>query len=419
MALTVTSKPPAHTPAYNKQTFDIISTNNAQPNFTYECSIIISATNTNSASASILSSIAPRPDNGRAYYEPQRTIESYCKNEFYPSLLDFQFSLDGAITQISWSVQEKYGTPPVVVGAPTTGSYMVWNAAYNNQEFAPYFYSTGTKAKDLTLAPSLTDKIIYNQKYLFKTWHIGFSSRILYRMYITATDAFGNATSSVIENGFSTINSYKRNYIILNCSPYGLNNFTGSVISGTPGAIIPVGTVQYTFFFLDNAGPPNISSNTYTVNIDEYCSKFNKYVLHFLNRLGNYDSFTFNMLSRSTSEKQIQDYKKLIFERTANPPGYYNYSKDKLNYTTVITNKISLNTDWITDVQSVWLKELFMSPDVYLEVLDDTAVVGDQSALYSVEVTNKNYETKMKVNDKLIQIPVELEYILEDVRQRG
>lgn len=412
MALTINSKPTTHTPAYNHQTFVISSSNSSQTNFTYQCSVVISATNTSAASASIVDELAPRPDNSRAYYNPQRTIEGYCHNEFYPTILDFQFSLNGAITEITYTIQEKYGTPPTLQGVASTGTYYVWNAAYTAPDFVDFTYAAGTVAKDLTLSPSLTDTISINQKYLFKSWNIGFSTRQLYRMTIVSYNAAGAIIQNVIiSNQYATISTYKRNYLMFNASPYGINNTTATIIYQlNPGALIPATTASYQFYFQDNAGPPNVSSNVNIVNIDEGCGRYSRNVLHFLNRLGNYDSFTFDLLSRNTAEKKDTTYKKLIFEGT-NPPGYYKYSKDEYNYSTVITNKIVLNSDWITDAQAIWLKDLLMSPDVYLE--------DSSGTLYSIKITDKTYETKMKVNDKLSNITINAEYTLEDIRQRA
>jgi len=410
MALTIQSKPVLYTAAYNHQTFVISSTNSAQANFTYQCSVVVAATVASAASGSIVDELAPRPDNSRAYYNPQRTVEGYCKNEFYPTILDFQYSLNGAITKITYSIQEKYGTPPTLQGSASTGTYYVWNAAYQAPDFVDFTYTLGVKAKELTLAPSYANTISINQKYLFKSWHLGTCSTIIYEMNIVAYDAAGNATASVLRNQFSTRSNYATDYIIINVSPYGLNNYTGIISSGTPGSIIPANTVRYTMECYDNAGSPAQTTETHTVYIDEGCGRYSRYVMHFLNRLGNYDCFTFDKVSRSTAEKKDSSYKKLIFEGT-NPPAYYKYSKDEVNYSTVVTNKITLNSDWITDLEAVWLKDLIMSPDVYLE--DSSGV------LYSVKITDKSYETKKKDTDKLTSITINAEYTLEDIRQRG
>jgi len=106
------------------------------------------------------------------------------------------------------------------------------------------------------------------------------------------------------------------------------------------------------------------------------------------------------------------DYKKLPFKTTASYDYLYsNDLADEINYSTIITNKVQLNSNWITEAQSTQLIDLFMSPDVKYE--------DENGNLYAVRVSDKDYEIKTKKNDHLIQIMINLEYSYEDIRQRG
>lgn len=416
MALTLIDSPDTHTPCYNPQTFIFSSTNTAQPNFTYYFILTING-------IVITRNIDANPIDNLFYFDAQKNAESHCKNEFYPTILDFQYSLDGAIRKVDWSIQEKYGTPPVLQGAATTGTYYVWNAAYKTIDFPSYSYAAGSLAKDLTLCPSLTDTIHYDQKWLFKTWHRGFASSNLRYMNLKCYDSSGALIQdAILLNQFYDVTvGYVRNYIMLNCSPYGLNNFFGGAIvsQSVAGLLVPTNTYYYTMVMsATNFGAAN--TNLYTVYIDDFCSRYNRYVLHFLNKLGNYDSFTFNMLSRETSENKKSTYKKFAARKIGSSYTYYPYDSDTVNYSTVITRKLLLNSDIITDAQMAWLDDLLHSSSIFLETPDDLTVVGDQRALYAVELTNSGpFERKKKVNDKIFSLTLEVQYSFEDVRQRG
>lgn len=426
MAVTILTTAQAHTSAYNNQNLVASSTNSAQTNFKYVVTVQI---NNGYYDQDITLRIPARPDNSKLYFNPQRIAEAKVKSTFSPTALDFfcpSPSLPSEFKKVTIGVDEEYGSPVSGFGG-ASASYFVWNGAMNAIDFSNYTYSTTTSAKDLTLSPSLTDTIHVDQKYLYKSWERGFSTRDLRYLNITALDIFGNnVQDSVIENTFYDVSNplaYVRNYVTLNCSPYGLNNFTGTVISKTAGAlpIIPAATVSYSFYF-SSANPPlgTISSNLNLVYLDDFCSNYTRYVLHFLNRLGNYDSFTFNMLSRANTEKETDSYKKIPYE--LNGSNYYRYEEytgDTVIYNTVLTNKMTLNSDWIDDAKSLWLLDLINSPDIKLEVPDDANVAGDSSALISVKCTLKNYEPKKQVNDKLFNITIEIENSLQDVRQRG
>lgn len=409
MALTKVDSPDTHTPCYNPQGFIFSSTNTAQANFTYHFILTIN-------SIVITRDIDANPIDNLFYFDAQKNVESYCKNEFWPTINDFQFSLDGAIRKVDWSIQEKYGSPsPSLQGAATTGTYYVWNAAYKTIDFPAYAFATTTKAKDLTLSPSLTDTIHYNQRYLYKTWHVGFSTNVIRHLNIDCYDSNNNLIqSAVLENAYyNTGVTYVRNYIIANISPYSLNNFfAGAVLSQTnPGDIIPTNTAVYLVQFKEGT-PITLTSNLYYVYINDFCSRYDRYVLHFLNKLGNYDSFTFNMLSRETSENKQSTYKKFAARKIGSSYTYYRYDSDTVNYSTVITRRILLNSDNITDAKMAWLDELFHSPSIYLEAPDNS--------LSAVLLTNRGpFENKKKVNDKIFNVTIEVQYSFEDVRQRG
>ena len=171
---------------------------------------------------------------------------------------------------------------------------------------------------------------------------------------------------------------------------------------------VPSNAAKYTMYFLDSS--PAISSNTYTVNIDTMCSKFSRYVLHFLNTYGNWDSFTFNKLSRYNTEKDSDMFKKIPY--SLNSVNKYTYDKsvnDTVVYNTVLTNKMTLNCELINEAKAVWLWDLLTSPDIKLE--------NSSGDIISVKCTNKNYESKKKVNDKIFNITIEIENSLQDTRQ--
>lgn len=422
MSVTILSTPGTHTPANNNQNIVASSTNSTQTNFKYKVTVQI---NDGFWNPDTILKVPARPDNAKLYYNPQGVDRSYIKSSFSTTATDFFFpslSDNSSLKKVTIGIDEEYGSPVSGFGG-ASASYYIWNGAYNAIDFADYTYGITTKAKDLMLSPSLKDTINYDQKYLYKTWHIGFSTRILYRMTIVALDSAGTPTTSIIENQFSSlagVTGYVKNYITLNCSPYGLNNYTGTFISGTPGAIIPAGTINYTFYFNDNAGPPNVSSNTNTVYINDFCSNYTRYVLHFLNRLGNYDSYTFNMLSRNTTDKTTDEYKQIPYSLTAaNKYRYEKYTNDKIIYNTVLSNKLSMESDWIDDDKAAWLRDLFASPDIKLEITDDANIAGDQSALISVKCKLTNYETKLQTNDKLFNFHIDVENDLQDVRQQS
>lgn len=417
MSVTIVSFAQTHTPAYNHQYLVASSTMAAQINFKYVVTVEI---NGGTDVDNTVLEIPARPDNGFLYYNPQRIARSSVKSNFNKDSTDFfipSLTVPSELKKVTVGINEKYGNPVSGFGG-VSQSYFVWNAAYNSIAFADYVYATSVLAKDLTLVPNRIDTVKFEQRYLLKTWHKGFGTRDLRYLIITAIDSVGNTVQeTVIENPYYTVGAgtYNRNHVSLNMSVYGLNNFTGTVISKTAGLlpIIPDATVSYTYYFYAVAPIiSNISSNAYQVYISEMCSKYTRYVLHFLNSYGNWDSFTFNKLSRSTTDKDSDMFKQIPY--SLNSANKYTYDKsvnDSVVYNTVLTNKMTLNSDYINEAKALWLRDLIMSPEIRLEIPDSTPYV------ISVKCLLKTYESKKKVNDKLIQLTIEVENALQDTRQ--
>jgi hypothetical protein len=413
MAVTILTTPAAHTPAYNNQNIVASSTNSSQTNFKYVVTIQI---NDGTYDNNLSLKVPARPDNAKLYFNPQKFAEAYIKSDLNTTSTDFfvpNAAIPSAFKKVTIGIDEEYGSPVSGFGG-ASASYYIWNGAYDSLDFASYTYAVGTVAEDLTTSPSLTDRATTTQNILLKTWHRGFSSRDLRYLYIESFDSAGNSVQVVtFQNPYYTVSTfYSRNYVSLNISPEAINAFTGTITAKTNALLpnIPTTTSYYTMYFLDST--PLISSNTYTVYIDDFCSKYDLYTLHFLNYKGNYDSMNFNMKSISITEKETDSYKKIPY--SLNNSNYYRYEKytnDTVIYNTVLKNKMTLNSNWITDAQSEWLRDLIMSPDIKMET-----PTGD---LIAVRCTVKSYETKKSVNDKMVMITIDVENSLQDVRQRA
>lgn len=415
MAVTILTTPGTHTPAYNNQNIVASSTNSSQTNFKYVVTVQI---NDGLYDPDVQLKIPARPDNSKLYFNPQKFAEAHIKSDLTLQSTDFFVptpSIPCPIKKVTIGIDEEYGSPVSGFGG-ASASYYIWNGAYDSLDFADYTYAVSTNALDLTTAPSLTDRCTTTQTLLLKTWHRGHSSRNLRYLSITVFNSSGSTIQDlVLENPYYNIGAfYTNNYVSLNIAPAALNAFTGTIVSqSVPGALIPATAYSYTMFFYSVAPVlSNISSNAYTVYIDDFCSKYDLYTLHFLNYKGNYDMMNFNMKSTTTTEKETDSYKKIPY--SLNNSNYYRYEKytnDTVIYNTVLKNKMTLNSNWITDAQSVWLRDLMMSPDIKMETPD-----GD---FIAVRGTIKSYETKKSVNDKMVMVTIEVENSLQDVRQRG
>jgi hypothetical protein len=175
--------------------------------------------------------------------------------------------------------------------------------------------------------------------------------------------------------------------------------------SNIPGGI-PSGTTSYTITPEDSGN--NAIGSTYTITIDNRCSKYDNTDLFFLNRLGGVESFRFDMIRRDNYDIVRKSFKSNPYELSGSNYTYSAQSHSKSDYFTQANERITLNSNNITEAESEWLKELVMSPRVWM--YDGT--------LKAVNITSSAYEVKKAVNDKVFNLTLEIETSFPDKSQR-
>ena len=87
------------------------------------------------------------------------------------------------------------------------------------------------------------------------------------------------------------------------------------------------------------------------------------------------------------------------------------YKGGKKNFRVNSTEKIKLNTDFVTEAESVWFEELINSPEVYIVNGFSTDATDTITNKYidPVTLTTSSYVIKTIANDKLMQYTIELE----------
>ena len=159
--------------------------------------------------------------------------------------------------------------------------------------------------------------------------------------------------------------------------------------------------------------PVNVKiSDDYRININ--CPNLKGYKairLTWLNQWGAWDYYTFTMKSSKTISTKKTTYQQL--EGTWNEL-YYNvegFRGGKKGFRVNATEKIKMNTDFVSEAESEWFEELMNSPEVY--ILDGYQTDVSNSLLNNyvtpVRITSNSYTTKTVANDKLMQYSFEVE----------
>ena len=188
-------------------------------------------------------------------------------------------------------------------------------------------------------------------------------------------------------------------YIILSTGTATLNDANLNVESG-PSDVINDNVRSYTVQLIDDQVEPVSNIVTYTINRCSNMMSENKVRLHFLNKYGAFDSFTFDK----------KNYKRHFIERrsvnsrrgslTATGISYNKHDSIRRSYMSDSRESLALNSDYLKDKQFTWLFELASSPITFIE---------DKRGILSAHVTDVDYDESRKGNNKLNQLLLRVE----------
>jgi len=194
------------------------------------------------------------------------------------------------------------------------------------------------------------------------------------------------------------------------CFPANLQNW-----SSTFQALVTAGTIQGGSISVtandSTAFNPKISKE-YIININCPDTKgFESIRLCWLNQWGAWDYYTFTKKSARSISTKGSTYEQLA--GTWNEANYRvdSYKGGKKAFRVNASEKIKINTDFVSESENVMFEELINSPEVY--ILDGYQTDGALSALNQyvtpVRLTTSSFTKKTVANDKLIQYTFEVE----------
>ena len=379
MSLTIVQSPSTNTPAYNDINYVVqesASGTYLSPNFKF----IADVYNGSTRLARLKAPIYPNSTN-KGVFNIGRLIENYvsydwnvndttasgCPNSVFFHTVKFGY-------EYSTGVNSEIISATGLANATGMGAY---NMALNPIDFVNFnqndWLNTSTAAKFLT---SNRNKRIYiDQKDWIYFWK-------------------GDATAVVI--------TY---YPSGTGSPILLTGITDGVIR-IPIVSIPANT---TYLTIKTQNGTSQKSELYRIDIKTDCSKYENNDIYFLNRYGAVESFRFNKVKRQKYQVKRSQFKQTPYNLVGSNYSYDVSSKSTSNYHTEMDEVITLNSDWITENESLWLKELIASPYIWLM---------DNGVLKAVNIVNSDYEVKKHINDKVFNLTIEVQTSFTDKVQR-
>lgn len=316
----------------------------------------------------------PNPVTNIGIFNIAQAVRSYLMATFTPTsnLQSFELGVDQFYIELQVKFGEEYSY---------TSTYEIVSSAtikvYNNYNTRPGNNTLFLFADNVISNVPTTIKVYPGQEFAF----IGWLPTTTGAIDIDVTTSLGGTYST------SVTPSAAFNAQILNVAPAALN-------AASPGLI----TSADVWYDVD------IEDATYRVYL--VCEpKYEVFDIHFLNQYGSYDSKLFNKVSRKVYNIQKSSFGVLPY--TVDSTGVVSYSNGSVynesqhTYASLYTEKLTLNSDILTDSEYQWLYEMIVSTQVFVNV---------DGYLTPCNITDNNYEPKKRINDQLTNLVINIEF---------
>ena len=414
MAITIEQDLEEYAPAYNDLNVVVSSSNDGEIDFKFVFDLYIDG-----VIGYTRFKVVPEPQTGQNYGIKnfvniiEAYVSSYILKDDTTLTGGFQF-MDEGIKKYHINYGEEYrltaNDPIVVYPDLTVGTdKYVWNASLSYNEYVEYNFSN---YKDIWLTTQ-------------KTFNVGLNN-VGYNGIITDTDldleylevkTYDSSAVLIdtyqIQNLLSTGVTGSK-YLSVITAPKNLNAVTTGLTLGSQ-PIVDSSVAYYTCQILDSA--LSGVSDLLTFTIDEGCS-YPRRRLHFQNKYGAFNAFNFDLVSKESVNIKKKSYK--FNPDRINASGELSYEKSdrtNINYHIKSSNQIQLNADYITEEQSIWLEELFTSPEIYLEEeTNNGKVIINLIAV--AEIQSNVYQIKTDRVDNLYNVDLIITLSNDNYRQR-
>lgn len=206
----------------------------------------------------------------------------------------------------------------------------------------------------------------------------------------------------------------------INQIPVGPNNF--GVLTPIGSATLPMiktDTTYYEVYYsISNSGTPVQKSLKYKINLDTRV-QISEYHCLFLDRLGSFSSFAFQLKNYERGEITRDEYNQDITGSVIDGAWTYDTIENGFkSFNLNVKKTIDLNTNWMTESMGRYFEELVTSPQVYLKLASYTNTenwlypedesgcplrIPESTEYQPVIITNTNYEVFQQRNANLIK----------------
>ena len=391
MAITILDTPASYSSMHDDLWYVASSTNSGITNFKFIYDVYV-----NGALAG-RSKVFPSPSGSYGVYNASPIVRSYVTNYFEPSGTSILVASNNKI-KVNYIVAIGEEVSGVTTANMASGSYNAYNF------YPPLFADIlATNAEiPLVLSDYYNNLLIENfsddwlsERSEFVDIEYGDNFYATF-FKVTSGSYLGkvevvNPDGSIASTSSATV-TMSGEFNLFNCSAASINAFAGSTI-------ITENTYGYNVYLQLGV------AQTRKIQFRQKCyPKFRQYNLHFLNRLGGWDTMKFALVNRRSTDFQRSAYRRndwqLVGNQMQNVDSYNRYNETTLNYAIQHKDKYHLISDWVNEQDYDWLQQLVSSSIVYMEVL---------GAYFPVTVLSNTYSYKLTAADKLFNFEIDVE----------
>jgi len=376
MSIAIISNPNVNQPAYNQMVFDVSSTNAGQTNFNFIVDVYVSGINVSR------SAYPKQPGTNKILIDISPVMKNYVTYDIENVYNTVAAANRRAQTDYYVQFGESYGSTPAIYADlkrfPNTLTDHVYNSIFDFEQFTPNILNSYKIETFGCLNINKTITIKQGQDL-----YISYYDPNL-KVYSISTPKYGIIANPSVAGQFHYNLSIKWDDIVA----------WGLVASITA------------FGYLDIIFSDSLGNYVYGFQITyETClDKFTMYRLHWMNQLGGWEAWNFDKVSTIDENIDRSQFKKFT------PLNYSTNDRLKVNYNTVITDVINVQSNWVTDTEAAYLRALFESPLVILET--------STNAMIPINITESNYESEKYLNGRTLHnVSLTFEYSYNRYRQ--
>jgi hypothetical protein len=224
----------------------------------------------------------------------------------------------------------------------------------------------------------------------------------------TYYSTLGVTTTESITPNLSPQANVAYHLLYFGCYPANLQNYS-TMFQG----LVTAGTIQGGYYTFEARNASNDAiSKLYTINVN--CPNLKNYEpirLAWLNQWGAWDYYTFTKKSSRALSTKTSTYTQLGGTWNEKVFRLDGFRGGKKAFRVNATEKIKMNTDFVSEADSEWFEELINSPEVYLLEGFQTDPTFSMLNTYvtPVRLTTSSYTRKTIANDRLMQYTFEIE----------